>query len=46
MTSYRFDPERGARGKLVVDLVNFIAPLEDSGTPVTVQKDVPAAPKA
>ena len=46
VTSYRFDPQRGTRGKLVVDLVNFIAPLEESGTPVTVQKDVPAAPKA
>jgi broad specificity phosphatase PhoE len=39
-------PARGKRGKLVPDLVNFVAPLEAAGTPVTVSKDVPAAPKA
>ena len=27
-------------------LVNFVAPLEAAGTPVTVAKDVPAAAKA
>jgi hypothetical protein len=26
--------------------VNFVAPLENTGTPVTVGKDVPTAPKA
>jgi len=46
VTSYAFDPEAGKRGKLVLRLVNFVAPLEASGTPVTVSKDVPAAPKA
>ncbi|HEU4851857.1 MAG TPA: histidine phosphatase family protein [Telluria sp.] len=46
VTSYRFDPTVGKNGKLMLDLINFIAPLEESGTPVTVQKDVPAAPKA
>lgn len=46
VTSYAFDPEAGKRGKLVVRLVNFVAPLEATGTPVTVSKDVPAAPKA
>ncbi|MEO7494562.1 MAG: histidine phosphatase family protein [Massilia sp.] len=46
VTSYRFDPAQGRNGKLALGLVNFVAPLEDSGTPVTVQKDVPAAPKA
>jgi hypothetical protein len=25
---------------------NFVAPLEDAGTPVTHQKDQPAAPKS
>jgi len=30
----------------VVRLVNFVAPLEDTGIPVTVGKDVPSAPKA
>jgi len=46
VTSYAFDPEAGKRGKLVLRLVNFVAPLEATGTPVTVSKDVPAAPKA
>jgi broad specificity phosphatase PhoE len=46
ITSYRFDATRGKNGKLVPDLVNFVAPLEESGTPVTVQKDVPVAAKA
>jgi broad specificity phosphatase PhoE len=46
VTSYRFDPEHGKHGALVVRLVNFVAPLEAAGTPVTVGKDVPTAPKA
>jgi broad specificity phosphatase PhoE len=46
VTSYSFDPNQGKRGKLALKLVNFVAPLEAAGTPVTVQKDVPAAPKA
>jgi broad specificity phosphatase PhoE len=46
VTSYRFDPEQGKRGKLVLQLVNFVAPLEATGTPVTVGKDQPTAPKA
>ena len=46
VTSYDFDKEQGKNGKLVLKLTNFVAPLEAAGTPVTVQKDVPAAPKA
>lgn len=46
VSSYRFDQGSGKQGKLVADLVNFVAPLEETGVPVTVQKDVPAAPKA
>jgi broad specificity phosphatase PhoE len=46
VTSYGFDPALGKRGKLALRLVNFVAPLEETGTPVTVGKDVPAAPKA
>jgi len=46
VTSYRFDAAVGKRGKLVLDQLNFVAPLEAAGTPVTVSKDVPAAPKA
>lgn len=46
VTSYRFDPAAGKRGKLVLDLENFVAPLTSTGTPVTKGKDQPAAPKA
>jgi broad specificity phosphatase PhoE len=46
VTSYAFDSTQGKHGKLVLKLVNFVAPLVEAGTPVTVQKDVPAAPKA
>lgn len=46
VNSYCFDPSLGKHGKLVLNLVNFVAPLQAAGTPVTVQKDVPAAPKA
>ncbi|TFW33192.1 histidine phosphatase family protein [Massilia horti] len=45
VTSYAFDPSAGKRGKLVLKLLNFVAPLEETGTPVTVGKDVPAAAK-
>jgi broad specificity phosphatase PhoE len=45
VTSYAFDPDAGKRGKLVLELENFVAPLKNSGTPVTVQPDIPAAPK-
>ncbi len=44
VTSYGFDPRAGSNGKLVLDLVNFVAPLTDAGTPVTTAPDVPAAP--
>jgi len=46
VTSYAFDPKLGKRGKLALRLVNFVAPLEATGTPVTVGKDVPTAAKA
>jgi broad specificity phosphatase PhoE len=46
VTSYQFNPALGKHGKLELKLTNFVAPLEAAGTPVTVQKDVPAAPKA
>jgi broad specificity phosphatase PhoE len=42
VTSYRLDTS-GSR--LQLDLVNFIVPLVRAGAPVTVAKDVPAAPK-
>lgn len=46
VTSYSFDPAAGKRGDLVLRLVNFVAPLEATGTPITAGKDLPAAPKA
>ncbi|MDQ2818975.1 MAG: histidine phosphatase family protein [Pseudomonadota bacterium] len=46
VTSYAFDATLGKRGKLAPRLLNFVAPLEDTATPVTAEKDVPAAPKA
>jgi hypothetical protein len=46
VTSYKYDGTIGKRGKLTLQLTNFVAPLEAAGTPITVQKDVPAAPKA
>jgi len=46
VTSYAFDPSVGKRGKLVPRLLNFVAPLENTGTPVTAGKDIPTAAKA
>jgi broad specificity phosphatase PhoE len=46
VTSYSFDPSLGKRGKLALRLVNFVAPLEATGTEVTTGKDVPTAAKA
>ncbi|HUR39574.1 MAG TPA: histidine phosphatase family protein [Verrucomicrobiae bacterium] len=44
VTSYVFDP-RERQGQLVVERVNFLAPLLEAGTSVTTAPDVPAAPK-
>ena len=46
VTSYEFDASAGRRGKLVTRLVNFVAPLEEAGAPVTDEPDVPVAPKS
>ena len=46
VTAYRFDPGAGRNGKLVLELSNFVAPLEQAGAPVTAQPDMPLAPKA
>jgi broad specificity phosphatase PhoE len=46
VTSYAFDASLGKRGKLALRLVNFVAPLEATGTEVTAAKDVPSAAKA
>ncbi|HSN31134.1 MAG TPA: histidine phosphatase family protein, partial [Ideonella sp.] len=42
ITSYRLDLQAHC---LQPDLVNFVAPLLRTGTPVTVEPDAPAAPK-
>jgi broad specificity phosphatase PhoE len=46
VTLYEFDPNAGERGKLVLRVANFVAPLVETGTPVTTEPDVPAAPKS
>ena len=45
ITSYAFDPQAGRQGKLVLDLVNFVSPLEEAGTPLTTAADQPASAK-
>ena len=45
VTSYEFDSAQGRNGKLVLRMVNFVAPLEEAGAPITAEADVPAAPK-
>ncbi|KAF0813647.1 2,3-bisphosphoglycerate-dependent phosphoglycerate mutase [Andreprevotia sp. IGB-42] len=46
ITSYLFDPAAGRHGKLVLDLSNFVVPLQQAGAPVTSAPDMPAAPKS
>jgi broad specificity phosphatase PhoE len=46
ITSYRFDPNAGRRGKLVLELENFVSPLREAGAPVTAEPDLPVAPKS
>lgn len=38
VTSYQFDQQAGKRGKLVLELENFVAPLKDSGTPLPTSR--------
>lgn len=45
VTSYQLDVSEHPRGKLVPQLINFVSPLREAGAPVTVEADVPAAPK-
>ena len=45
VTSYEFDPTHGKNGKLVLRLINFVAPLQEAGMPITVEADMPAAPR-
>ena len=45
LTAYRFDPTRGRHGKLALELVNFVAPLEEAHAPITAEPDRPVAAK-
>ncbi len=45
VTSYEYDASIGKNGKLVPRLVNFVAPLQQAGAPVTQEPDALAAPK-
>jgi broad specificity phosphatase PhoE len=45
VTSYHFHASAGLRGKLELDLFNFVAPLEDAGAPVTSKPDARVAAK-
>ena len=45
VTSYVFDPALGKHGKLDLRLVNFVAPLEEAGAPVTTEPDASVAAK-
>jgi broad specificity phosphatase PhoE len=46
VTSYVFDPGAGRRGKLVLELDNFVSPLRAAGAAVTAEPDRQAAPKS
>jgi len=43
VTSYRFDRSLGRQGKMRLDAYNFVAPLEEEGTPVTSEPDAAVA---
>jgi probable phosphoglycerate mutase len=43
VTEYRFDPESGASGELLLHRYNFTAPLEEQAAPVTAAPDANVA---
>jgi broad specificity phosphatase PhoE len=45
VTSYEFNPSLGRWGKMELKLFNFVAPLVQSGAPVTAARDVPVGAK-
>ncbi|HEY0384811.1 MAG TPA: histidine phosphatase family protein [Pyrinomonadaceae bacterium] len=45
VTAYGFNQTLGRRGKLALELFNFVAPLEEAGETITSKPDVPVAPK-
>ncbi|HSI49467.1 MAG TPA: histidine phosphatase family protein [Ideonella sp.] len=46
VTTYVLDETVKPKGKLVLQVANFVSPLRRAGAPVTVEADVPAAPKS
>lgn len=40
VTEYRFDPDLGPSGRLVLERYNFVTPLEEAGAPITAQPDL------
>ncbi|MES2832957.1 MAG: histidine phosphatase family protein [Pseudomonadota bacterium] len=46
VTSYRFDPNVGVKGKLVLDQANYVQPLLEEGAAVTTGPDVSGGVKA
>jgi broad specificity phosphatase PhoE len=45
VTSYEYNAAAGPRGKLELQLFNFVAPLEEAGAPVTSKPDSAVAAK-
>ena len=45
VTLYRYDETARPRGKLELELFNFVAPLEEAGAPVTSEPDAKVAAK-
>jgi probable phosphoglycerate mutase len=43
VTEYAFDRQAGPEGGLVLERYNFVAPIENTGTPVTAQPDASVA---
>lgn len=39
VTSYRFDPKLGKRGKFALELFNYVVPVEEAGEKVTKEPD-------
>jgi len=45
VTSYCYDSATGPKGSLLLELFNFVAPLEEAGAPVTSRPDAKVAAK-
>lgn len=45
VTSYCYDPHTGPKGSLLLELFNFVAPLEEAGAAVTSRPDAKVSAK-